>query len=67
MDEIRQFTTGFTKKTIEDFFTLLEDACVKRVMDARRSHVFPQAGSAMSKDPRYFLKDKPVRIETCHR
>ena len=50
------FTIGFTKKTAEQFFNLLKDAGVKRVVDIRLNTVSQLAGFAKKDDLRYFLK-----------
>ncbi|MBW6486424.1 MAG: DUF488 domain-containing protein [Syntrophobacterales bacterium] len=50
------FTIGFTKKTAEEFFTLLMKAGVKRVIDIRLNNVSQLAGFAKREDLRYFLR-----------
>ena len=50
------FTIGFTKKTAEDFFTKLEKAGVKRVVDIRLNNSSQLAGFAKSNDLEFFLK-----------
>jgi len=50
------FTIGFTRKTAEEFFTLLERAGVKRVVDTRLNNVSQLAGFAKKEDLRFFLK-----------
>ncbi|MEN9520609.1 MAG: hypothetical protein RLZZ381_3197 [Cyanobacteriota bacterium] len=59
------FTIGFTKKTAQDFFTLLAEAGVKRIIDTRLNNVSQLAGFAKRKDLEYFLK-KIVNIEYIH-
>ena len=56
MDKITIFTIGFTKKTAEEFFTLLIRAGVKRVIDIRLNNVSQLAGFAKRDDLRYFLR-----------
>ena len=54
---INLFTIGFTKKTAEDFFTLISNAGVKRIIDTRLNNVSQLAGFAKRKDLEYFLKE----------
>ncbi len=54
---INLFTIGFTKKTAEEFFTLLSKAGVKRIIDTRLNNVSQLAGFAKRKDLAYFLKE----------
>lgn len=56
MEKITIFTIGFTKKTAEEFFTLLIRAGVKRVIDIRLNNVSQLAGFAKRDDLRYFLR-----------
>lgn len=56
MSEIKLFTIGFTKKTVEDFFTRLMRAGVKRLIDIRLNNVSQLAGFAKRDDLRYFLR-----------
>jgi uncharacterized protein (DUF488 family) len=56
MKPLKLFTVGFTKKSAETFFTLLQDAGVKRVLDIRLHNVSQLAGFAKRDDLRYFLK-----------
>ncbi|GAB4552836.1 MAG: hypothetical protein Tsb0014_46500 [Pleurocapsa sp.] len=51
------FTIGFTKKTAQEFFTLLSKAGVKRIIDTRLNNVSQLAGFAKRKDLEYFLKE----------
>ena len=53
---IRTFSIGFTKKSAEEFFTMLENAGVKRVLDVRLNNRSQLAGFSKSEDLRYFLK-----------
>lgn len=50
------FTVGFTKKSAETFFTRLEDAGVKRLIDVRLNNVSQLAGFTKKNDLRYFAK-----------
>src|ERR1041385_1339156 len=55
-DEVRMFTIGFTRKTAEEFFGMLEKAGVKRVVDTRLNNVSQLAGFAKRDDLAFFLK-----------
>jgi uncharacterized protein (DUF488 family) len=50
------FTIGFTKTSAESFFSRLQRAGVKRVLDVRLNNVSQLAGFAKKNDLRYFLK-----------
>lgn len=50
------FTIGFTKKSAESFFTKLQCAGVKRLVDIRLNNVSQLAGFAKQDDLRYFAK-----------
>ena len=50
------FTIGFTKKSAERFFTALQQAGVKRIVDVRLNNVSQLAGFSKMDDLRYFLK-----------
>ena len=50
------FTIGFTKKSAERFFTMLQNAGVKRVVDVRLNNISQLAGFTKMDDLRYFLK-----------
>ncbi len=56
MSSIHLFTIGFTKKTAEIFFTKLNHAGVKRVVDVRLNNTSQLAGFAKKDDLTYFLK-----------
>jgi uncharacterized protein (DUF488 family) len=56
MEPLKLFTVGFTKKSAETFFTLLQNAGVKRVLDIRLHNVSQLAGFAKRDDLRFFLK-----------
>ncbi|MCK5522853.1 MAG: DUF488 domain-containing protein [Thiomargarita sp.] len=49
-------TIGFTKKTAEKFFTRLQTAGVKRIIDVRLNNKSQLAGFAKKDDLKYFLK-----------
>lgn len=51
------YTIGFTKKTAEQFFSLLKDAGIRRLMDVRLNNVSQLAGFAKREDLRYFLRE----------
>lgn len=50
-------TIGFTKKSAEEFFTLLRGSGCKRVVDVRLNNVSQLAGFSKRDDLRYFLKE----------
>jgi uncharacterized protein (DUF488 family) len=49
-------TIGFTKKSAERFFTALQQAGVKRIIDVRLNNVSQLAGFSKMEDLRYFLR-----------
>lgn len=53
---MKLFTIGFTKKSAEAFFTKLQAAGVKRLVDVRLKNVSQLAGFAKCDDLRYFAK-----------
>jgi uncharacterized protein (DUF488 family) len=53
---MRIFTIGFTKKSAETFFTRLQQAGVKRLIDVRLNNVSQLAGFTKKDDLRYFTK-----------
>ena len=53
---MRIFTIGFTKTTAEKFFSRLQKAGVKQMVDVRLNNVSQLAGFAKKDDLRYFLK-----------
>lgn len=57
MGKLKIFTIGFTKKTAEDFFTILKANGVKRVIDVRLNNVSQLAGFSKRDDLRYFLRE----------
>jgi uncharacterized protein (DUF488 family) len=50
------FTIGFTKKSAESFFTKLQRAGVKRLIDIRLNNVSQLAGFSKQDDLQYFTK-----------
>ena len=50
------FTIGFTRKSAETFFTCLEGAGVRRLIDVRLNNVSQLAGFAKRDDLRYFTR-----------
>lgn len=62
---MKLFTIGFTKKRAEDFFSLLSDAGVERVVDVRLNNVSQLSGFAKKNDLAYFLR-KLCAIEYVH-
>jgi uncharacterized protein (DUF488 family) len=56
MCAIELFTIGFTKKSAETFFTKLQQAGVKRVVDVRLNNNSQLAGFSKRDDLAYFLK-----------
>ena len=50
-------TIGFTKKSASEFFGLLRDAGVRRVLDVRLNRTSQLAGFAKEKDLRFFLAE----------
>ncbi|WP_449419313.1 DUF488 domain-containing protein [Phormidium nigroviride] len=63
--KIDLFTIGFTQKSAEQFFEMLIDAGVRRVIDTRLNNVSQLAGFAKRKDLEYFLR-KVGNIEYIH-
>jgi uncharacterized protein (DUF488 family) len=62
---VRLFTIGFTKKSAAEFFGLLTDAGVKRVVDVRLNNVSQLAGFTKKDDLAYFL-DAIAGIDYLH-
>jgi uncharacterized protein (DUF488 family) len=52
---MKLFTIGFTKKSAEEFFTRLQRAGVRRVVDVRLNNTSQIAGFAKTRDLKYFL------------
>jgi len=53
---MRIFTIGFTKKSAEEFFTRLQEAGVRRVVDVRLNNTSQIAGFAKARDLQFFVK-----------
>jgi uncharacterized protein (DUF488 family) len=53
---MKLFTIGFTQKSAEQFFGLLQTAGVTRVLDIRLNNRSQLAGFSKSEDLQYFLK-----------
>ncbi len=53
---MKVFTIGFTKTSAESFFSRLQNAGVRKVLDVRLNNVSQLAGFAKKEDLRYFLK-----------
>jgi uncharacterized protein (DUF488 family) len=53
---MKVFTIGFTKKSAETFFTRLQRAAVKRLVDVRLNNVSQLAGFTKRDDLRNFTK-----------
>ena len=52
---MKLFTIGFTKNSAEEFFTRLQKAGVRRVVDVRLNNTSQLAGFAKARDLKYFL------------
>lgn len=59
------FTIGFTKKTAEEFFRLLQEASVQKVIDVRENRIGQLAGFAKYPDIAFFL-DRILGIGYLH-
>src|SRR5438270_3350521 len=53
---MKLYTIGFTQKSAEEFFTLLKQANVQRVLDVRLHNDSQLAGFSKKKDLEYFLR-----------
>jgi uncharacterized protein (DUF488 family) len=53
---MKLFTIGFTKKSAETFFTRLQTAGVRRLIDVRLNNISQLAGFTKKDDLRYFTK-----------
>ncbi len=65
MKQVRIATIGFTQKSAEQFFAMLEKARVKRVLDVRLHNQSQLAGFSKQDDLAYFAK-KILGIEYVH-
>ena len=54
---IKLFTIGFTEKSAEQFFDLLINAGVKKIIDTRIHNVSQLAGYAKGRDLKYFARE----------
>ena len=54
---IKVFTIGFTKKNAQQFFSLLQQGGVRRVLDTRLNNVSQLAGFTKRDDLSFFLKE----------
>jgi uncharacterized protein (DUF488 family) len=54
---MKLFTVGFTKKSAEEFFTLLKQPGLVRVLDVRLNNVSQLAGFAKRNDLEFFLRE----------
>lgn len=54
---VRIFTIGFAKTTAEHFFTTLQNAGVKRIIDVRLNNTSQLAGFSKKDDLRFFLRE----------
>ncbi len=62
---MKLFTIGYTKKTAEEFFTLLIDNKIKIIIDIRRNNKSQLAGFTKKRDLKFFLK-KIANIKYIH-
>lgn len=53
---MKLFSIGFTKRSAEDFFTRLQEAGVRRIVDVRLNNTSQIAGFAKSRELQYFLR-----------
>jgi len=53
---MRLFTIGFTKKSAEEFFKILQNTSVSRIIDIRLNNTSQIAGFAKARDLEYFLR-----------
>jgi len=53
---MKLYTIGFTGKTAEEFFSLLKDSGVRKIIDTRRNNASQLAAFARASDLPYFLK-----------
>ena len=53
---MKLYTIGFTKKTAEEFFTLLKSNNVKTLVDIRLSNTSQLSGFSKYPDIKFFLK-----------
>ena len=53
---MKLYTIGFTKKSAEEFFSRLQQAGVRRVVDIRLNNTSQIAGFAKARELKYFLQ-----------
>jgi uncharacterized protein (DUF488 family) len=53
---MKLFTIGFTKRSAEEFFTILQNKGVSRIIDIRLNNTSQIAGFAKARDLKYFLQ-----------
>lgn len=56
MNELAIYTIGYTKKTAEEFFTLLKKSGAKHLVDIRLHNTSQLSGFTKRNDLKYFLK-----------
>ena len=56
---MKVYTIGFTKKSAESFFTLVQSSGARRLIDVRLNNVSQLAGFAKRDDLKYFLREIP--------
>jgi uncharacterized protein (DUF488 family) len=54
---VEVFSIGFTKKSAQDFFGILKQHKIRRLLDVRLNNVSQLAGFAKKDDLRFFLRD----------
>lgn len=54
---MKVYTIGFTKKSAEEFFTLIKNSGTQRVIDVRRNNTSQLSGFAKENDLKFFLKE----------
>ncbi|HEY9707290.1 MAG TPA: DUF488 domain-containing protein [Oculatellaceae cyanobacterium] len=62
---VNLFTIGFTKKSAKQFFEILKQSGVKRIIDTRLNNVSQLAGFTKKTDLEYFLQ-QICKIEYVH-
>jgi uncharacterized protein (DUF488 family) len=62
---MKLYTIGFTKKSAEEFFSIIKHSGVRRVIDVRLNNASQLAGFTKKEDLKYFLK-QICNIEYIH-
>ena len=57
MNSILIYTIGFTQKTAQEFFEILRESRVQRILDIRLNNVSQLAGFSKKDDLKYFLRE----------